>query len=168
MKTTARSKGSRPEAGSLSTLLATWATMTLAQMRDAWRQRWRAPAPPVQSSDILARMMAWRIQTETYGDLDRETQRQIDELGRRLSDGKPLLPNMGDAPTAGTILTRAWRGQQHSVTAVDDGFVHEGRTYSTLSEIARAITGTRWSGPRFFGLEAERQAKPKPQNARRG
>lgn len=136
--------------------------MSVAQLRDAWRQRWRSPAPPVQSADILTRMMAWRLQTETYGDLDWETQRRIDDLGRRLSDGKPLLPNTGEALPAGTILTREWRGQRHIVTTTDGGFLHEGKTYATLSEIARAITGTRWSGPRFFGLEAERQAKARP------
>ena len=155
-------EGSRLEAGSLSGLITTWSTMSVTQLRDAWRYRWRSPAPPVQSADILARMMAWRVQTETYGDIDRETLRRIDDLGRRLSDGKPLLPSTGEALPAGTVLTRAWRGQRHCVTAIEGGFIHEGKTYATLSEIARAITGTRWSGPRFFGLEAERQSKRRP------
>lgn len=159
MKTSTRRAGSRPEAGSFSDPITTWSSMNVTQLRDAWRQRWRSPAPPVQSADILARMMAWRLQTETYGDIDRETLRRIDDLGRRLSDGKPLLPHTSEALPAGTVLTRDWRGQRHSVTATEGGFIHEGKTYATLSEIARTITGTRWSGPRFFGLEAERQAK---------
>ena len=167
MTKVARHVGGRPEAGSFSDLITTWSRMSVTQLRDVWRQRWRSAAPPVQSADILARMMAWRLQTETYGDIDREMLRRIDDLGRRLSDGKPLLPNTGETLPAGTVLTREWRGQRHTVTATDGGFLHEGKTYATLSEIARAITGTRWSGPRFFGLEAERQSRTRPAAGRR-
>lgn len=160
--------GSRRDAGLLTTLLSSWSDRTVHQLRMAWRERWRTAAPPVQSTDVLVRLMAWRLQTETYGGLDRETLRRIDELGRRLAGGKSLLPSTGDVLPIGTILTRDWRGTQHKVIAVESGFAHEGKTYASLSEVARAITGTHWSGPRFFGLEAPRvfadqpPAPPKP------
>ena len=62
----------------------------------------------------------------------------------------------------GTLLTREWSGQHHRVTVLDQGFVWEGRTYSSLSEIAKAITGTKWNGPRFFGLRDKKHAEVTP------
>lgn len=157
-----RAGGSRLESGSLTTLMSSWSGQTVHQLRVVWRERWRTTAPPAQSADILLRLMAWRLQSETYGGLDRETQRRIDDLGHRLADGKSLLPNTGEVLPIGTILTRDWRGTQHKVIAVESGFAHEGKTYASLSEVACAITGTHWSGPRFFGLEAPRMVADRP------
>ena len=153
--------GSRPDAGSLTTLMASLSNQTVHQLRAIWRERWRSTAPPIQSADVLLRLMVWRLQMETYGGLDRETQRRIDDLGRRLADGKSLLPTTGEVLPIGTILTREWRGTHQKVIAVESGFAHDGKTYATLSEVARAITGTHWSGPRFFGLEASQLAAQK-------
>ena len=62
---------------------------------------------------------------------------------------------LGATLKPGTVLTREWRGTLHKVHVLDPGFAHQGRTYRSLSEIARVITGTRWSGPRFFGVAAQ-------------
>jgi len=116
---------------------------------DALRRHWRVifgRTPPVDlSKDLLGRMIAYRLQERAFGGLDRESLRFLHGLARH--DGSPprrLKP--------GTVLVRDYRGQRHTVTVVCDGFDWQGATYPSLSAIARAITGTAWSGPRFFAL----------------
>ena len=118
---------------------------------DALRMRWRmtfgAVPPPGLTKDIMSRMIAYRIQEETFGGLDRETVRLLD----RLAGGeKPNELNRRLKP--GTVLIREYRGERHTVTVVPDGFLWQDKTWSSLSTIAKAITGTAWNGPRFFGL----------------
>jgi hypothetical protein len=116
---------------------------------DALRRRWRAAfgrTPSVAlSKDLLGRMMACRLQEQAFGSLDRESVRFLDGLGRH-----------GGAPRRqlkpGTVLVRDYHGQRHTVPVAPDGFNWQGTTYASLSAIARAITGTAWSGPRFFAL----------------
>jgi hypothetical protein len=118
---------------------------------DALRKRWRmmfgATPPQGLTKDIIARMIAYRIQEEAFGGLDRETEKLLDRLAR---GEKPNELNR--RLKAGTVLVREYQGERHTVTVVPDGFVWQDTTYSSLSTIARAITGTAWNGPRFFGL----------------
>ena len=103
--------------------------------------------PPADlSKDLLRRMIAWRLQEWAFGGLDRESLRFLDGLARHGSSPRrrQLKP--------GTVLVRDYQGQRHTVTVAPDGFEWQGTTYSSLSAIARAITGTAWSGPRFFAL----------------
>jgi hypothetical protein len=116
---------------------------------DALRRRWRAvfgrTPPAVLSKDFLGRMLAFRLQERAFGGLDRESLRFLDGLARH--GGSPrrhLKP--------GTVLVRDYQGARHTVTVAADGFDWQGTTYASLSAIARAITGTAWSGPRFFAL----------------
>jgi hypothetical protein len=134
-------------------------------LRGAWDQRFRSLAPPIQSADILRRLFAWRIQVEAFGDLDPETTASLKRHRFALVKGK--TPNAGTELRAGTILVREWRGVTHRVLALDDGFEHDGKRYDSLSEVARAISGTRWSGPRFFGIEERsiRAQTPKSSDA---
>ena len=122
------------------------------RLREIWERRFRAPVPTIQSADILRRLIAWKIQVETYGGLDEETKRHLRHLQRLQAKGQSLTP-AAPGPKAGTVLVREWRGVEHRVLVLDQGFEHQERRYQSLSEVARAITGTRWSGPRFFGLE---------------
>lgn len=133
------------------------------RLREIWQRRFRAPVPTIQSADILRRLIAWKIQVEAYGDLDEETKRHLRQLQRLQAKGQSLTP-APSGPKAGTVLVREWRGVEHRVLVLDQGFEHQERRYQSLSEVARAITGTRWSGPRFFGLEMpkEAQAKARP------
>ncbi len=134
---------------------------------DALRQRWRlmfgAPPPKGLTKDIIARMIASRIQGEAFGGLDRETVRLLDRLAR---GGTPDGLNRRLKP--GTILVREYQGERHTVSVVPGGFLWQDSTYSSLSAIARAMTGTAWNGPRFFGLrvpgkpEARAATAPKP------
>jgi hypothetical protein len=101
-------------------------------------------------------MIAWRIQEEFYGGHDKATLRLLDGLARgevSRSAGKPRL-------RPGTVLMREHAGVRHTVTITPDGFVWQDRTYSSLSAVARAITGTTWKGHRFFGLRGRVEAGP--------
>ena len=116
---------------------------------DALRRRWRAgfgrKPPGGLSKDLLGRMIAMRIQEQAFGDLDRESLTFLDRLARRgVSPQRHLKP--------GTVLVREYQGERHTVTVGREGFAWQGATYTSLSAIARAITGTAWSGPRFFAL----------------
>jgi hypothetical protein len=128
---------------------------------DALRQRWlrRLPGTPprIQSADILRRIMAWKIQVEAFGDLDAETKTRIRQLMRAADKGE-AVPSPTTALKTGAILVREWQGVEHRVLVLDQGFDHRGKRYRSLSEVARAIAGTRWSGPRFFGLETPKAA----------
>ena len=124
---------------------------------DGLRARWRAltgrKAPPHLPKHLLLRVLAYRMQADALGDLDRATVRFLDRLatgGRAASAPVPTPKTRAIKP--GTLLRREWKGVMHSVPATEDGFAWNGATYRSLSEVARAITGTRWNGPRFFGL----------------
>lgn len=152
----------RPEdlgGGSVKQQIATLSSLGVAGLRKAWTDRFRRPTPPIQSADVLLRLYAWRLQAEAFGTLDAETSAKLSRLKRALVRGKPSTPSPTLELKPGSILSREWRGQSHKVLVLDQGFEHRGTPYRSLSEVARAITGTRWSGPRFFGLEAD-QAKP--------
>jgi len=135
--------------------------MSIAALRDLWRRRFRSEPPPIQSGDILGRLIAWNIQVEAYGGLDAATQTKIEQLVRSSRRKGPSGIPPGPALRAGTILVREWRGVEHRVLVLDQGFEHRDKRYRSLSEAARAITGSRWSGPRFFGLEVGQIAATK-------
>ena len=105
--------------------------------------------------------LAYRVQELAYGGLSARAEAKLDRLiaeeEARLN-GK-LPKNRGDRPIAGTRLIREWQGVEHCATVLDDGFEYEGRKYKSLSAIARAITGTRWNGPLFWGLRNYRSGK---------
>lgn len=130
--------------------LARIATLDIVGLRQAWRRHFGAP-PRLRSRDLLRRMLAFELQAAAEGGLSVEIK-------------QTLLTKTGPKPRKarvqpGTIITREWRGERHIVTVQDGGFEHLGTRYGNLSEIARTITGVRWSGPRFFGLkDPERKA----------
>jgi Protein of unknown function (DUF2924) len=130
---------------------------------DALRRRWQAvfgrKPPAGLSKDLLGRMIARHIQEQAYGGLDRDSLTFLDSLARQ---GGPPRRHL----KPGTVLVREYQGQRHTVTVGSDGFDWQGTTYPSLSAIARAITGTAWSGPRFFALQgAGDGAKPKNKSA---
>ena len=127
----------------LAGALADLEAADLARLREIWRARW-GPPPPLRSVGLLRLMLAWRIQAEAFGGLDRKTRRALAARGTILPDGRDL----GD----GTILRRRWQGRTVEVVVGRDGFRWDGRDWQSLSAIAREITGTRQNGPRFFGL----------------
>jgi hypothetical protein len=119
--------------------------MCSSDLRDLWRRLTRGPVPRV-SPRLLRLALAWELQAQAFGGLSRDTVRVLDQHARRLTRTAPA--------TAGMRLVREWQGRAHVVTVGEDQVVRwEGRVYRSLSEVARAITGTRWSGPAFFGLK---------------
>jgi len=123
-------------------------SLGLETLRTRWRTTFEGEPPVALSKDLLARMIAYRLQEEAFGGLDRAEGKLLDGFARGHSRGTEVRRRL----KAGTVLVREYKGERHTVTVAPDGFVWRGVTYSSLSTIARAITGTAWGGPRFFGL----------------
>lgn len=124
-------------------------------LREYWTRRFRKSPPPIRSADILFRLIAWRLQVEAFGGFDPATKTLIARL-IRMKETRGALPRSTLNPLrAGSVLVREWRGVVHRVVVMESGFEHQGKHYPTLTKVARAITGTHWSGPRFFGLEQQ-------------
>jgi hypothetical protein len=128
--------------------------LDIAALRARWHTVFRRPPLPRLPRHLLFRVLAYRHQADHLGDLDAESQRLLDgsespekagqsavDRGRRSADLRP-----------GTVLGREWNGQIQRVSVLADGFAWDGKIYSSLSKAASAITGTRWNGPKFFGL----------------
>lgn len=126
---------------SVEQVIASIEKQDLDGLRAEWRRRYGAP-PRLRSTMLLRHVLAWRIQADIYGHLDEQTRKLL----------RDTRPPREPVVSRGTILTREWRGVRHEVEATDGGFLYQGRRWKSLSEIARAITGTRWNGRRFFGL----------------
>lgn len=121
--------------------VAAIASMSLAELRSEWERRYGA-APRHRSTDLLRRVLAWRVQADVHGGLDATTRKLL---------AREDLP-LRVAPPPGMRLAREWAGRTHEVVVIESGVVYEGKTWGSLSEVARHITGMRWNGPRFFGL----------------
>jgi hypothetical protein len=133
--------------------LAALKMMSVNELKAEWSRLFGAHAPN-NSRPFLELRLAYRMQELAYGGLSKTTVRILDSLAdeyRGLAVRKPILIDPRK-PIAGTKLIREWAGVEHTVTVLRDGFEYEGRRYKSLSAIARAITGTRWNGWRFFGL----------------
>ena len=129
--------------------------LNMDAMREEWRRRIKTPPLVMRAPDLFRRVLADAIQAEAFG-RDRELERRIVALARAHGRGEtPRAPRA--VFRAGTVLTREYEGRTLRVEVVEDCFVWEERCYKSLSSVARAITGVRWNGPRFFGL---REAKP--------
>jgi hypothetical protein len=131
------------------------AVMPIAQLRVRYREVFRTDPPKAFGPDLLRRSIAHRIQEKAYGGLSRATQRLLDQMMKAFlakPNGKIVLPRR---IKPGSVLVREWKGRSHRVMVLADGFAYDGNTYSNLSEIAGLVTGTRWNGPRFFGLRSK-------------
>jgi hypothetical protein len=117
----------------------------LDELRALWRTMTRQNPPKALSRDLLARLLAYRIQEQALGKLGRETRKLLDRLARGGTEPVRHLK-------VGTVMVREHQGTLHEVMVVPGGFSWREKTYASLSTVARAITGTSWNGPRFFGL----------------
>jgi hypothetical protein len=130
---------------------------------DGLRARWRSltgrASPAHVPRTLLLQVLAYRVQAAALGDLDPVTARVLDRLasqGRSNTIAEVPVPDrIGLRP--GTVLIREWDGTPQRVMVLADGFAWNGTTYQSLSQVARAITGTRWNGPRFFGLRDQKE-----------
>ena len=120
-----------------------------------WRQLFQKDPPPKIRKELVVRVLAYRLQEQEFGGLNNSQSRQLRQLAstlesnpnQALSTRRPIKP--------GTRLIREWKEQVHVVEANAKGYQYRGNRYQSLSQIARLITGTRWSGPLFFGLKGD-------------
>lgn len=180
-----RTEAAGASADRLAEALDALAGLDAAGLARRWRQSFGSAAPPGLSPALRIRILAHRLRTRALGEIDRDTARALDRLttgrgsgdaGREGAPGRdrpkldavvaavaiavPIPDRRGYTP--GVQLAREWGGRVHTVTVLDDGYAWEGATYPSLSRIAQAITGTRWNGPRFFGLRETGTAKVAP------
>src|SRR3981189_3010213 len=138
------------------------AAMPIAQLRVLYREVLRVEPPKAFGPDLLRRSIAHGIQEKAYGGLSRFAQRLLDQMMKAYAakpGGKIVLPRR---IRPGSVLVREWKGESHRVMVLADGFAYDGETFGNLSEIAVLITGTRWNGPRFFGLRSKMQESNDP------
>jgi hypothetical protein len=146
-------------------LLKAFPEMNRAALCTQWREHFNKPAPDLVRKELLVRMLAYRVQEQAFGGLSARSRRRLDEMAAAISsDPKTAVANMVRTKP-GTQLIRSRQGKTHTVTVQEAGYQYDGRRYRSLSEIARHITGTQWSGPLFFGLKP-RRTKKGPENAK--
>jgi hypothetical protein len=134
--------------------------LDLKGLRARWQSVLQRPAPDHLPRHLLFAIIAYRIQADRFGDLDQETRQLLDrtdpkETGAEMSARLLKFDRKGSELTPGTVLVREWDRRSQRVMVMSDGFAWKGQTYDSLSKVAFAITGTRWNGPRFFGLRGK-------------
>ena len=153
-----------PDRKTLDVEIARLRDLDIAALRKHWHTLFKQQAPVHLPRHLLFRVLAYRLQADQLGDVDSESRRLLDssespeqagqravELGRRTVELRP-----------GTVLGREWNGRMHRVVVQAQGFAWNGKTYPSLSNLALAITGTRWNGPRFFGLRDKAPIEARP------
>jgi hypothetical protein len=126
--------------------LAELEAMDRLELREHWARITKGAPRPKMSPSLLRLALAWEIQARAQGGLSRTTRARLEQIG--------AAKTRTESARSGMRLVRSWNGVAHVVTVDEDGVVHwSGKRWNSLSEVARAITGTRWSGPAFFGLK---------------
>jgi hypothetical protein len=156
-----------PETSSVEVEIARLRDLDVRALRARWRASFGRIAPPQVPRHLLFAMLAYRLQAEEMDDLDAETLRFLKQID--LTPSKQAAVPLTQAferrrrhLSPGAVLTREWEGRHYRVMVVEGGFAWQGRSYRSLSEIAKAITGTKWNGPRFFGLREKKPAEATP------
>jgi len=145
----------KPADPAVETELDRLATAPIVELRERYREVLRTDPPKAFGPDLLRRSIAQRIQEKAYGGLPGPTKRLLDQLVKTMAakpNGRLELPRR---IKPGSELIRTWKGKAYRVVVQPDGFAYDGTTYASLSEIASLIAGTRWNGPRFFGLRSK-------------
>ena len=127
-------------------------------LRDEWVKWFGQPAPKYLSRDMLTRAISYRIQEQEQGGLRPATLQRLRRLAKDLHTGKVTKTALIPTPQPGVRLMREWNGKTHIVEVLPDGFLWRDTKHASHSAVARATTGSRWSGPRFFGLLTRRKA----------
>ena len=130
-------------------------TMITGDLRELWAKLFGNPPHPKLRRELLIPILAYRLQEKALGGLRPAVLRHLQAITAEL-EGKTPTARGSSGPRPGTRLVRQWQGKLHEVMVLESGFMFDGQKYRSLSEIARDITGTRWSGPAFFGLKKRR------------
>jgi len=153
---------STSQAVSIEGQIAQLRDLDLTGLRTCWHNEFGRTAPKHLTRYLLFRVLAYKVQADCFGDLDADTVKILEQAGK--SEGRSAvvaksltaLDQKRFVPPAGTVLVREWDRKPHRVMVMPEGFAWNGRTFDSLSQIAFAITGTKWNGPRFFGLRDRR------------
>jgi Protein of unknown function (DUF2924) len=128
--------------------------MAPSELREAWRDTYGTPPPPALSRSLMRRALSARLQERETISLTQAELRQLGALG--LKDERRKEGRVSTQAKPGTWLSRTWHGEVHEVVVLESGCEYRGRTFGSLSAVASHITGAKWSGPRFFGLNSPR------------
>lgn len=135
--------------------IAQIARMPIVALRARYRVLFGGAPPRAFGPDLLRRSIAFKLQAQVQGDLPRWARTELDQLTKASARNSTARITLPRRIKPGSVLVREWKSKVHRVTVLDDGFFWDDRRYESLSEIARVITGTRWNGPRFFGLRTK-------------
>jgi hypothetical protein len=141
----------------ISNQIAKLRALSRQQLLELWQKVYGRAAPLRIRRELLVPFLAYKMQEDVYGGIKPSTRSELRHVARSLqtrggSTGSRVRPRI----KSGTRLVRKWRGETHEVAAAESGFEYRGTIYRSLSEIACKITGTRWSGPAFFGMNGAR------------
>ena len=155
-----------PDRASLDNEIARLRGLDVGELRARWHTVFRRRAPPHLPRNLLFHILAYRLQADRLGELDADSRRLLDRIGSGSSAGIDLLVAAFNRSRTelrpGTLLTREWDGQLQRVMVLADGFSWNGKSYTSLSKVAFAMTGTHWSGPKFFGLNDRSASQVQP------
>jgi phosphatidylserine/phosphatidylglycerophosphate/cardiolipin synthase-like enzyme len=154
-----------PDRDALDSEIARLRGLDVGELRARWHTALGRRAPPHLPRHLLFRILAYRLQADRLGDLGADIRRLLDQIGAA-PDGierrEAALKRSRTELRPGTLLTREWGGHLQQVMVLADGFSWNGETYASLSKVAWAITGSRWNGPRFFGLRDKSPSQVRP------
>jgi len=144
-----RVRNGAPKQQIIEAQLAKLLTMGRSELQDLWLELFQRPPSPVLRREVMIPFLAYRIQEKAFGGLTESTVRVL----RDLAESSASAVKAAVRPKTGTRYVREYNGKLHEVTVLKSGFEYEGSTYRSLTEIAKVITGSKWSGPAFFGLK---------------
>jgi hypothetical protein len=140
---------------SIEKRLADLPTLSKAALHDLWKQLFQSAPPTQLRRDLMIPILAYRIQEQAFGPLSARIQERLRQLSQTFEKGSDSAGTGSPRIRPGTRLVRQWGDQVYLVNVRADGYEYQGARYQSLSEIARLITGTRWSGPLFFGIKRD-------------
>ena len=138
--------------GELSREIAVLFDLSVNELKDRWRSVYGTEPPPRSSRKLLVSAIAYRMQERAFGGLKPPLRRLLERVCEDACERRTLRTRPVTRASAGTVLIRDWQGKSHQVTVLDRGVTYRKKNYRSLSQVARVITGCRWSGPLFFGL----------------
>ena len=143
---------SQTEAREISSEIARLLEVKVSELKDQWRAMYGNEPPPRSSKKFLISAIAYKIQEHAFGSLKSSVIRLLEHAAQNLGGTQTPPARQITRAKTGTVLIREWQGKSHNVTVLERGVLYRKKNYRSLSQVARLITGCRWSGPLFFGL----------------
>ena len=137
----------------ISDQIASLPALSKIELLAIWAKNFNQAPPTTLRKDLMVPILAYRIQEREFGGLANTSRKRLRDIAKSLPPGKLGQESGPSRPGEGTRLVRSWKGEVHEVFASYGSFTYRGKRFSNLSQIAREITGTRWSGPLFFGTK---------------